>query len=72
VVWVERRAELDKLGIAVVGIHPDAFMDSQGKPNMAKLEKLDKIIEWASNFASITTFDQWYKYTIFQPASPES
>jgi peptidoglycan/xylan/chitin deacetylase (PgdA/CDA1 family) len=55
--------EMDKIGIAVLGIHPDAFIDSNGKPDKTKLEKLDRIIKWAKNFASVTTFDQWYKYT---------
>jgi hypothetical protein len=61
--YYEADRELDKLGIAVVGVHPDAFITVEGKPDMAKLQKLEKVIQWSKDFASVTTFDQWYKYT---------
>jgi peptidoglycan/xylan/chitin deacetylase (PgdA/CDA1 family) len=56
------KRELDKLGVAAVSIHPDAFTDANGKPDEAKLKKLEEIVKWADNFASVTTFSQWYKY----------
>jgi peptidoglycan/xylan/chitin deacetylase (PgdA/CDA1 family) len=56
------KRELDKLGVAAVSIHPDAFIDADGKPDEAKLKKLEDVVKWARDFASITTFGQWYKY----------
>ena len=56
------KRELDKLGVTAVSIHPDAFTDANGKPDEAKLKKLEEIVKWADNFASVTTFNQWYKY----------
>jgi hypothetical protein len=53
---------LDELGVAAIGIHPSCFVDEHGKPDIAKLEKLDKIIKWCKSFATIMTFDQWYRY----------
>jgi hypothetical protein len=62
--------DLDKLGVAVISIHPDGFVTADGKPDKAKLEKLDKIIKWAKQFTATTTFDQWYKYV--SSKEPES
>ncbi|MEI6185641.1 MAG: hypothetical protein WCP43_00390 [Dehalococcoidia bacterium] len=53
---------LESLGVVAVGIHPSAFIDKAGKPNMAKLEKLDRILKWCKSFATILTFEQWYRY----------
>jgi hypothetical protein len=65
------KQELDKLGVAAMSIHPDAFITADGKPDKAKLEKLDKVIKWAKQFTSITTFTQWYKYVSSQMEEPE-
>jgi hypothetical protein len=54
---------LGDLGVAAIGIHPDAFIDIDGKPNQAKLQKLDIIIKYCKTIATITTFEQWYNYT---------
>ncbi len=54
---------LGELGVTAVGVHPDAFVGPDGKPDKAKLEKLDKIIKWCKTFATITTFEAWYNYT---------
>jgi hypothetical protein len=54
--------QMNALGVAALGIHPDCFVDKNGKPDMAKLEKLDKIIKWFKSFATIMTFEQWYRY----------
>ena len=51
---------LEGLGVVAVGIHPSAFIDKAGKPDRAKLEKLEKIIKWCKSFATIMTFEQWY------------
>jgi len=45
-------------------MHPDCFIDKDGKPDMAKLEKVDAIIKWFKSFATIMTFEQWYRYRI--------
>jgi hypothetical protein len=52
------------LGVAAVSLHPDCFIDKDGKPDMAKLEKVDAIIKWIKSFATIMTFEQWYRYRI--------
>ncbi|MFA5400737.1 MAG: DUF2334 domain-containing protein [Dehalococcoidia bacterium] len=49
-------------GVAVVGLHPDCFVDKNGKPDMAKLEQVDTLIKWFKSFATILTFEQWYRY----------
>ncbi len=53
---------LGRLGVAALGIHPEAFIDKKGKPDQVKLDKLDKIIKWCKSFATIMTFEQWYGY----------
>jgi hypothetical protein len=58
---------LGNLGVAAIGIHPDAFVGIDGKPNQAKLDKLDTIIKWCKTIAKITTFEQWYNYTSSHP-----
>lgn len=55
--------QLGDMGVAAIGIHPDAFVGIDGKPNQAKLEKLDTIVKWCKTIATITTFEQWYNYT---------
>ena len=55
---------MTSLGVAALGIHPDCFVDKDGKPDMAKLERLDAIIKWVKSFATIMTFEQWYRYKI--------
>ncbi len=53
---------MNALGVAAIGLHPDCFVDKNGKPDMAKLEKVDKLIKWFKSFATIMTFEQWYRY----------
>jgi hypothetical protein len=55
---------MSTLGVAAIGLHPDCFVDKYGKPDMAKLEKVDTIIKWIKSFATIMTFEQWYRYKI--------
>jgi hypothetical protein len=60
------KRELDKLGVAVMSIHPDAFITAEGKPDQERLSKLDEVLKWAKQFTNITTFNQWYKYQLAQ------
>ncbi len=53
---------MNALGVAAIGLHPDGFIDKDGKPDMAKLEKVDAIIKWFKSFATIMTFEQWYRF----------
>ena len=53
---------LKKVGVVAVGIHPACFVDKSGRPDIAKLEKLNMIISWCKSFATIMTFEQWYRY----------
>jgi len=53
---------LNSIGVAAISIHPQAFIDKDGKPNNAKLAKLDSIIKWCKSFTTIMTFEQWYVY----------
>jgi peptidoglycan/xylan/chitin deacetylase (PgdA/CDA1 family) len=52
---------LDKLGVAIVGIHPQSFVDALGKVNTEKLNQLEAIIKASRERAEITTFDAWYR-----------
>ncbi len=52
------------LGVVALGLHPDCFTNAEGKPDTAKLEKLDTIVKWFKSFATIMTFEQWYRYRI--------
>jgi hypothetical protein len=54
---------LKNLGVAAVGIHPDAFVGIDGKPDQDKLDKLDIIIKYCKTVATITTFEQWCNFT---------
>jgi len=53
---------MNALGVTAIGLHPDCFVDKNGKPDMAKLEKVDTLIKWFKSFATIMTFEQWYRY----------
>jgi hypothetical protein len=55
--------EIGLLNVAVLGVHPTAFIDKDGKPDQAKLQKLDKMIKWCKTNGTVTTFEQWYNYT---------
>jgi len=54
---------LNYLGVAAITIHPDAFLDADGKADKEKLAQIEPIITWAKQQATITTFEQWYNYT---------
>lgn len=54
---------INNLGVAVVGIHPQAFLNATGAIDTEKLNKLDAIIKSSKQRAVITTFNTWYKYT---------
>jgi hypothetical protein len=55
---------MSALGVVALGLHPDCFTNIDGKPDTAKLEKLDAIVKWFKSFATIMTFEQWYRYRI--------
>ena len=54
---------INNLGVAVVGLHPQAFLTATGAIDSEKLTKLDAIIKLSKQRATITTFSSWYKYT---------
>jgi hypothetical protein len=54
---------LNYLGVAAITIHPDAFVDKDGKVDKAKLAQIQPIITWIKKQATVTTFEQWYNYT---------
>lgn len=54
---------LSKIGVSAISIHPRGFVDANGKPDTTRLNKLEKVVQWAKGFAAITTFEQWYNYT---------
>ncbi|MFC1846143.1 DUF2334 domain-containing protein [Chloroflexota bacterium] len=62
-----------RLGVAVLGVHPQAFVDANNKPDPAKLEKLEKIVKYVvdhkQTYGDIITFQSWYNYTIQQDQS---
>jgi hypothetical protein len=61
---------LRAINIAIVRIHPQAFVDSAGNVDTRKLTKLDAIIKYViankALFGSIITFQSWYEYTSVQ------
>jgi hypothetical protein len=63
---VQLCSTLDKVGVAAIGVHPDAFIDQEGKPDRAKLDRLDRIVKWCKSFATIMTFDDWYRHQVAQ------
>jgi peptidoglycan/xylan/chitin deacetylase (PgdA/CDA1 family) len=52
---------LDHLGVAVINVHPQSFLDKDNKIVPEKLTKLDAIIKWSRQFGKIITFNEWYK-----------
>ncbi len=52
---------LDHIGVAVVNIHPQAFVDKDNNIVPEKIAKLDAIVKWSRQFGKITTFEKWYK-----------
>jgi len=59
--------DMNSMDVAVMGLHPDCFADKDGNPDTVKLEKADKIIKWFKSFATIMTFEQWYRYRTSKP-----
>lgn len=55
-------SEMEMLNLAVISLHPSAFVENDGKIDQAKLQKVDAIIKWVKTFATVTTFEQWYNY----------
>lgn len=53
---------LKNLGVAVVGIHPQAFLRADGSVDNDKLNKLDAIVKAVRQRNSISTFEAWYKF----------
>jgi hypothetical protein len=49
-------------GVAAISLHPDCFADENGKLDQAKLQKVEPIIKWCKQNATITTFEAWYRY----------
>ena len=64
---------LAAINIAILRIHPQAFMDIGGNVDSEKLKKLDAIIKYViankSVFGQIITFQSWYEYTSAQKAA---
>lgn len=58
--WVNR--ELKKIDVAVISMHPSAFVDENNAFNPAYEEQLETIIEWTGTLGTRTTFSSWYKY----------
>jgi len=56
-----------RVGVAVIGVHPQAFVDTDNKPDSVKLEKLEKIVTYIidhpETYGEIVTFQSWYNYT---------
>lgn len=55
---------LKNLGVAVVGIHPQAFINDKGAPDTEKLNKLNDIVKAVRQRNSITTFESWYTFAL--------
>lgn len=55
------KSGLNYLGVAVVSIHPQAFVDENNIIDPVKLHKLDEIIKLSQTLGKITTFEEWYQ-----------
>ncbi len=53
---------LHTVGVAAVSLHPDCFIDKDGKLDRDKLQKVEPIIKWCKQIATITTFEAWYRH----------
>jgi hypothetical protein len=57
-----------RVGVAVIGVHPQSFIDISNKPDAVKLDKLEKIVKHIIDrpniYGEIITFQSWYKYTV--------
>jgi len=55
------RRSLSGLDVAVLGVHPEAFVQPQSStPDQAKLERLDAILGLLTANLTVTTFAGWY------------
>lgn len=54
------RLGFDAVGVAVLSIHPQAFVDARDVIDPRKLEQLDAIIKFAKTQGVVTTFEGWY------------
>lgn len=54
------RASLERLGVAVISLHPAAFQQNDGATDPAKLVKLGELLEEARKLGQISTFRNWY------------
>ncbi len=57
---------LGYLGVAAITIHPDAFVRSDGTIDKEKIALIQPIINWTKKQGTITTFEQWYNYSVCQ------
>ena len=55
-------SEMGMLNVAVISLHPSAFVASNGKLDQSRIDKVDAIIKWVKTFAAVTTFEQWYNF----------
>lgn len=53
--------EIEKLGVAVLSIHPQSF-DDNGRASEKKLAQLDGIVKKSKQIARVITFEDWFNY----------
>jgi len=53
---------LKNLGVAVVGVHPQAFLKADDTADTDKLDRLDAIVKAVRQRNSISTFEAWYTF----------
>jgi hypothetical protein len=54
------RASLERIGVAIVSLHPAAFDDGRGGVDAAKIAKLKRLVEAVRDLGMPTTFRNWY------------
>ena len=55
-------SELRMLNVAVISLHPSAFVTDNGKLDQSRIDRVDAIVKWVKTFATVTTFEQWYNF----------
>lgn len=58
---------LERLGVAIVNVHPQSFLDKRNRVIPRKLHKLNVIVKWSRQFGEVTTFERWHKFANARP-----
>lgn len=55
------KRQLRQLGVGVISLHPQAFLDEEGRPDTDKLARLEAVIRYSRTLGEVTTFTRLYR-----------